>query len=137
MFLYVITIIDNEARLMSSRAVLKKLSGVSEDVKAVIFPAVVLSKDSEINSKYDKAYRKKHFGFDMPKGEIGCFLSHLELWKRISDSGDDMACIIEDDAVLNHDFFGGLKAAIAMSEEWDICRLHKSFKTQWRFSLKK
>jgi glycosyl transferase family 25 len=36
-------------------------------------------------------------------GEIGCFLSHLDIWKTIAEGGDEWAFVAEDDAHLSAD----------------------------------
>jgi len=56
-------------------------------------------------------------------GEIGCFLSHLEAWKRIAASGDQWGTVFEDDIRVSPDL-GPLLA----STDWipagaDIVRL--------------
>lgn len=56
-------------------------------------------------------------------GEVGCFLSHFELWRRIAAESDDWAAVLEDDVRLSSDL-GGLLG----SDEWipadaDIVRL--------------
>lgn len=38
---------------------------------------------------------------DLTKGEIGCYLSHIECWKRLVKSEEKWALILEDDAKLN------------------------------------
>lgn len=52
-------------------------------------------------SRYDKwisdsFYGKKSF----PKGTIGCFLSHLFVWRKIAKGDDQAALVLEDDAAL-------------------------------------
>lgn len=37
-------------------------------------------------------------------GEIGCFLSHREIWKKIKESGYKKTLILEDDAEFGKDF---------------------------------
>jgi GR25 family glycosyltransferase involved in LPS biosynthesis len=38
------------------------------------------------------------------KGELGCFISHLYIWKRIIDEKIDKSFIFEDDCILNKNF---------------------------------
>ena len=39
----------------------------------------------------------------MTRPAVGCFLSHLTIWKRFLQSGAEHILILEDDAVLTHD----------------------------------
>ena len=39
-------------------------------------------------------------GKDITKGEVGCFLSHISVWKEISDMNVDYAIVLEDDTIL-------------------------------------
>ena len=45
-------------------------------------------------SKFDKKYRLKGLG------HIACLLSHIKTYNLILENNDDIACILEDDAVL-------------------------------------
>ena len=42
---------------------------------------------------------------DLRKGEIGCYMSHVIAWKKIANGNDDYGLIIEDDIVINNDFY--------------------------------
>lgn len=37
----------------------------------------------------------------LTQGEIGCFLSHRKCWKKLIESGDDWALILEDDCIFH------------------------------------
>ena len=45
---------------------------------------------------------------NMRKGEIGCYLSHVECWFKFLKSNKEYALILEDDAVLGNDFQNNL-----------------------------
>jgi len=45
-------------------------------------------------------------------GEVGCALSHLEVYRKVLEDGREVACILEDDVVLPSDL-GALTDAIA------------------------
>lgn len=40
---------------------------------------------------------------DLSRGQIGCFLSHLQLWEKIVRDDTGTVCIFEDDAVISGD----------------------------------
>ncbi len=82
---------------------------------------------------YDFNYRNKWFGFDMTPGEVGCFLSHRELWEECS-SGKKLYCILEDDIILGRNFLDALVFADRYKKNFDMLRLmqlqkRRSFKT--------
>lgn len=41
------------------------------------------------------------FNRDLYRGELGCLLAHIEIWKRISQGTDPFGLVLEDDAVLS------------------------------------
>ena len=38
-------------------------------------------------------------------GEIGCFLSHLEVWKHMIENNISYAIVLEDDSIIDKHFF--------------------------------
>ena len=77
-------------------------------IKSEIIYAVDGSSLSEkkINSIYSnkKIYNPK-YPFKLNSGEIGCFLSHREAWRRIVDQKLEAGLIIEDDVRINPSIF--------------------------------
>lgn len=56
-------------------------------------------------------------------GMAGLYISHAEVWKRIVDSGAELAVVLEDDAEIMHDFqarFGAVMAQLPPPSEWDV-----------------
>lgn len=70
---------------------------------------------------------KEGFPKGLTPGEVGCFLSHRECWKRLLQSDQKWALILEDDIILSE------RAAFFMnSEKWipegsDLIQLHSLF----------
>ena len=61
---------------------------------------------------YDLSSRLRPRGDGRPwlPMEVGCLLSHRELWKRVATGGDDFAAIFEDDIIVSsglRDILGG------------------------------
>jgi GR25 family glycosyltransferase involved in LPS biosynthesis len=54
---------------------------------------------SEIIASEKNGYRKKHY--ELTRGAVGCFLSHIKVWKLIADSDDHYGIVFEDDASLH------------------------------------
>lgn len=59
------------------------------------------------------------YPFGLKAGEIGCFLSHRQIWAELVRRGDDAALILEDDAGLDPGLFAGA-AALAREHIADL-----------------
>lgn len=59
---------------------------------------------------------------ELRKGEIGCYLSHLECWKNIVESGNEYGLVFEDDVVLDDNFVNKFNEMFASvkNKDWDI-----------------
>ena len=56
--------------------------------------------------------------------EIGCYLSHYNLWRRMADDNIPAAVILEDDARLRPGFAAAVAEAAACDWQWDLIYLH-------------
>jgi glycosyl transferase family 25 len=68
------------------------------------------------------AYRRCH-GRRPNLAEIGCYISYIECARRLLDSDESHALILEDDVALAADFRSLLHAALNAGQAWDILRL--------------
>ena len=59
---------------------------------------------------------------ELRKGEIGCYLSHLDCWKNILETKKDYGLVLEDDVVLVDDFDNKFNEMFenVKDKEWDI-----------------
>ena len=93
--IFVISLARAQERRDSICARLNKLGAKYEVVNAVdgfaLDPA-----EYEHRLRRDKFRRK--FGRDITKGEIGCYLSHYNIWQRMADEKIPSALILEDDS---------------------------------------
>lgn len=55
------------------------------------------------NKNNKSLYNYNQFN-ELADGELGCFISHLMIWKKIIDKNIDKAIIFEDDCIFNSDF---------------------------------
>lgn len=60
---------------------------------------------------------------DLSPSEIGCFLSHYNLWKRIVAEKIPFALVLEYDAVWSDDFFNICEAVVASKYYWNAVHL--------------
>lgn len=59
----------------------------------------------------------------MRRGEIGCLLSHLKIYKKILEEGTGVACILEDDIVTGEGFTEFLRPESLNLPEWELLYL--------------
>ena len=73
-----------------------------------------------VNNQYDR---------ELVPGEIGCYLSHVKTLETFLKSENDYAIIIEDDAILVHDFKSIVEKALhiypdlPLEDQWDVLKL--------------
>jgi glycosyl transferase family 25 len=60
--------------------------------------------DSEIRAAHDEVATRLRYGRPLTRGELGCFMSHRSVWRKIVASGRP-AVILEDDASPESAFF--------------------------------
>ena len=63
------------------------------------------------------------YGRDLFPTEIGCYLSHYNLWGRIVADEIPCALVLEDDADLNGDFAPVVADVLALNCRWDVVHL--------------
>jgi glycosyl transferase family 25 len=71
----------------------------------------------------DVLARMRRYGRPLTKGEVGCYLSHREVWKRLINSTDAAWCVMEDDIALRDGFADVVRELAANREHWDVVRL--------------
>jgi len=78
----------------------------------------------------------KGYGREMTRGELGCALSHLKLYRRIADGPDEFVCTLEDDIRVSPATLPFLDEAVLRSlPPFDVLRLfsveHRRYKPAW------
>ena len=77
---------------------------------------------STLNRLRQDSVRLRH-GHDLIPGEIGCFLSHYQMWESFVQENIPVALILEDDVVLSDDFAEVVSEMVAEKWRWDIILL--------------
>ena len=76
----------------------------------------------EINDAQTLGYRTRHY--QLTKGAVGCYLSHVGLWNLVYNRGLEYALVFEDDASIPPDFIENLNISIKnmnnADRDWDI-----------------
>lgn len=70
-------------------------------------------------------HSKRRFAGRLSPGEVGCYLSHYNLWRRIADEKIPAAVILEDDAEPAADFGAVVREVAESGWKWDLIYLHR------------
>jgi glycosyl transferase, family 25 len=70
----------------------------------------------------EAAYRRKH-GMTPSPGELGCYLSHLEVMRALLASRHEFALVLEDDVLLQPSLPAVLAGLAAHPARWDVAKL--------------
>ncbi|MCZ4351896.1 glycosyltransferase family 25 protein [Roseovarius aestuarii] len=108
---YILHLLRAEARRFNARYLLRHCT-----VDGEIWPAVdgAALPEHELHAHYDKRLFTPYYPFTLRTGEIGCFLSHRQIWTDMLQRAPDSALIIEDDAGLDA---GILSHALHLAEK--------------------
>lgn len=89
-----------------------------------------LLSSEQITLVYDKKSALKDTKRELSTGEIGCAMSHINIYKKMLKDNMDIAVILEDDAVLNKDFKTIIKQINQFPKKWELMLLgHRIFNT--------
>lgn len=95
------------------------------NIKLTRFPAYY-GKDLDKQKLYKDGIFDK-FIFRTKDGMIGCTLSHLKLWEKISNGNDEIVLILEDDVLFADNFWDKFnKYYSQLPADWDIAYLGAS-----------
>lgn len=70
----------------------------------------------------EPSYRRKHGKTPAP-GELGCYLSHVEVMRRFLASEAAFALVLEDDVLLREALPTVLRGLVAHAARWDVAKL--------------
>lgn len=100
---------------------LKRFSAVvGNDLNPKVYLTKQALKDLEVMEKTN--YRSRHY--QLSRGGIGCFLSHYELYKKLSQTINDMFFIFEDDILFEKNNLKTIVKTINNApKDWDIILL--------------
>ena len=87
------------------------------------FDAVRIDLGEGWPESYARQQRLRQSGVDMRAGEMGCYLSHREIWMSFL-AGDDALCLVlEDDVEIGPDFAAVVNALCEDTSDWEFVRL--------------
>jgi glycosyl transferase, family 25 len=70
----------------------------------------------------EPAYRRKH-GMSPVLGELGCYLSHVEVMRAFLASNAQFALVLEDDVLLHDSLPAVLQGLLRNPGRWDVAKL--------------
>jgi glycosyl transferase family 25 len=101
--------------------------------KYEIFPAVVGKDINLIDYVSPKGYsqilmtektRQRIHHYDLTRGAVGCYLSHLAIYKKLINSNLNYTIVFEDDSIMASDFYQRLiNGLLVIPNDWDILLL--------------
>jgi len=116
------------------------IDGSMLDIEKV--PLSELAK-AELQQLKTTGFRTKHY--QLTKGAIGCYLSHLKIWENILKNEYKTALIFEDDADIPHNILERMNEEMMyIPTDWDIvlfgylcsqCYQHENYNKVERFML--
>jgi len=128
---YVIHMAKNKDRLINFDEYYNK-----SDIKFKpyeIFPAVVGKDLNLVNYVTEKAYEQilmtertgnRIHHYDLSPGAVGCYLSHLSIYKKLVNSNLKYAIIFEDDSIMVSNFYEKVLYSLnVVPDDWDILLL--------------
>ncbi|WP_439156397.1 glycosyltransferase family 25 protein [Yoonia sp.] len=107
-----------------------RLAGMTAQLDAMGLPytrfPAISGKDhaAELLKRVDAAAYARHMGSPISDGHMGCYASHLAVWKILEDSPFKVGLILEDDVVFHDDFLESLDIALAGAAHWDMLRFN-------------
>jgi glycosyl transferase family 25 len=95
-----------------------------------VFSAIVGKDLNLVNFVSPKAYEqimfsekhlKRKYHYELTKGAVGCYLSHIGIYKKIVESNLKYGIIFEDDSIIASDFYERLLYGLnVIPGDWDI-----------------
>ena len=119
--IFVISLARAEGRRAAMRARLDKLGADYEIVDAVDGATLTDADYGDNILRRDKFRRK--FGREILDGEIGCYLSHYQLWQRMVTEKIPSALVLEDDADWDEDLLAVADDIDNLDWSWGVVLL--------------
>ena len=117
---YLINLAVNTERFRNSESQFASLGIQFERINAVDGRSL---SDQEIKNVYDAKANKHRARKPLVASEIGCYLSHIEVWKKIAKGNCKGGFIFEDDFQASDDLGTLMELLSQDAENWDIVKL--------------
>jgi glycosyl transferase, family 25 len=118
---FLINLDSATARLSAAQIQLTLLSLPFERISAVRGSNLTGSQKTEL---YSQPLNTKYYFQPMSDGEIGCYASHLHVWKLAQDRQLPYCLVLEDDLTVSNQLPAALHAIEQLPIGWDVIRLN-------------
>lgn len=116
---FIVNLDNAPARMKSMDKQCKDMDIAYQRISAV--KGVDLSID-EVNIEYSKELNKKHFRYDLSLGEIGCYMSHRKIWRKMVEEKIEFAVVLEDDLIIQKNF-SNMFSSINSLKDYELIKL--------------
>lgn len=117
---YLINLADNGVRLANCANQFAAQGIAFERIEAINGWALP---ETEISGVYDARANLNQGKYPLVPAEIGCYLSHIEAWRRIAEGDAPGGFIFEDDFVTNEHLADVLSRLGEDQGDWDMVKL--------------
>jgi glycosyl transferase family 25 len=118
---YIINLAENVTRLANSARQMDDLGIGWTRLEAVNGWALT---DAEVAAVYDARENARRAKHPLVRPEIGCYLSHVDAWRRVAaDDAHDGGFIFEDDFAATPDLPRALALLSRPQDGWDVVKL--------------
>lgn len=101
MKVFVVNLDRDVERMASCKAQLDRLGVQFERLSAVYAKEEIVHGTLNLNQSFDRFGWWCAMGYEMRLGELGCAMSHNLLYHRMLEHNIPMACVLEDDVLVN------------------------------------
>ena len=77
-----------------------------------------------LETSIDISAFERNVGCRVLPGEIGCYHSHLGVWKQLVESDAPAGLVLEDDVIFHENFKDAVNTALKAIDQWDILKLN-------------
>ena len=99
-----------------------------------LFPGVDgKAEKARLLANTDVAAFERNMGRKILIGGIGCYHSHLGVWKAFLATGRPVALVLEDDVIFHDDFLDALRLGLQSRANWDFLKLNR-IRAKWPVS---
>ncbi|MCB4435514.1 glycosyltransferase family 25 protein [Alteromonas sp. McT4-15] len=117
--IFVINLATSPERWESASSRLKALNLKAERFDAVLGKALT---SEEVESFYDAEANRKYHHRNLTAGEIGCYISHRNVWQKMIDENIARCLILEDDLTIDDKLIEVLSHIEGLSK-WDMIKI--------------
>lgn len=79
--------------------------------------------EEQIRALYSPPLNRRQYHCPLTVGEIGCYASHLAVWRALLDSDEPCAAVFEDDLILSDRLVAILRAVPTLPAGWEVLKL--------------